>query len=65
MQSHKAKNQKINDFSQIKVAYKGKDFHINGVPSRVAIYVNTQVVPSDSQGNTAGVTTNQSLDCSA
>ena len=24
--------------------------------------VNTQVVPSDSQGNTAGVTTNQALD---
>jgi len=32
------------------------------VPSGVAIYVNTQVVPFDSQGNTAGVTTNQALD---
>ena len=34
------------------------------VPSGVAIYVNTQVVPYDSQGNTAGVTTNQSLEYS-
>ena len=34
------------------------------IPSGVAIYVNTQVVPYDSQGNTAGVTTNQSLDYS-
>ena len=32
------------------------------VPSGVAIYVNTQVVPFDSWGNTAGVTTNQALD---
>jgi len=32
--------------------------------STIIITVNTQVVPYDSQGNTAGVTTNQSLDYS-
>ena len=40
----------------------GLGLYIQQIPSGVAIYVNTQVVPYDSQGNTARVTTNQALE---
>jgi len=36
---------------------------VEGTAVETVGIVNTQVVPFDSQGNTAEVTTNQSLDC--